>query len=298
MIDKRIWTTAFNWIEARIPFIFSVIFHTEGSTPRKQGAIILVAKDQVAGTIGGGAVELKLIQMLRKQLKERMSFSELDLRLDGTPDNTELGVCGGIMTFRNYRFESGQKALCREVLLAYETANSCTISFSTVQAPILAQDAQSNHNIKYNAPVNLIIYGGGHCGKALAEAASLLKYRITIVDPQKECQNPNDYPENIHFSSMDTSSIVWGERNAAVLLTRNWRQDAAILTMLKNQDCTYIGMMGSQKRIACVKELLTDGSMVKFLEGIHCPIGLPIPSETPEEIAIAILAEVMQEMHL
>ena len=146
---------------------------------------------------------------------------------------------------------------------------------------------------------HLIIAGAGHVCEPVVQFASLLNYRITVIDDRKEFARKNRFPlanEVIccsfinYFRDCQISANTW-----ILLLTRGHQFDVISLQeLLKREDSpAYIGMIGSRRRIAGVLEQLRDEFGDKALDPIFTPVGLDIGAETPSEIAISILAEML-----
>ena len=283
MIQSQTWRTA---SQLSIPFVFTVIVRTEGSTPRKRGSFIIHNKDANYGSIGGGAIELKALALAKRQLEDEQAFNSFTLELDGDSELTKLGVCGGKVHFHSYYLK--ENPFAQAAKLSHQ-GQSFTIDYDKKIS------FESSCGINYPATPQLMIFGGGHCGKALVQAANLLGYRCHVIDDVDFCKQVDDYPNGTLFSEEDLKGLIWGEINCAILLTRSWKKDIAILRKLQNHPCTYIGMMGSRKRIKHVKEgFLEKAGSEDFVDSIHSPVGLNLNAESPEEIAISILAEIIQ----
>lgn len=142
----------------------------------------------------------------------------------------------------------------------------------------------------------LIIFGGGHIGLVLSGFAKTLGYRVTVVD-QRE-----DYASETRFPDVDTRLIMQpdepvnlniDEDTSIVIVTHGHAYDMEALEQVANSDARYIGMIGSKNKIRhCFSELMKKGISEETLNKVHAPIGLDIGGETPEEIALAILAEI------
>ncbi|WP_258000526.1 XdhC family protein [Bacillus sp. Marseille-P3661] len=146
---------------------------------------------------------------------------------------------------------------------------------------------------------HLIIAGAGHVCEPVVQFASLLNYRITVIDDRKELARKERFPfanEVICCSFMDYFRDCQITANTWILLlTRGHQFDVISLQeLLKREDSpAYIGMIGSRRRIAGVLEQLREDFSEKALDHIFTPVGLDIGAETPSEIAISILAEML-----
>jgi len=148
-------------------------------------------------------------------------------------------------------------------------------------------------------PIELIVVGGGHVGKAVVFLAKWLGFRVILSDDREEFCSPDFVPgadEYIHCSLEDLpSNTDFSPRSVIIMATRNNQVDIQGLPELLAVPSAYIGVISSRRRWKLTEEaLLETGIKKKDLERIYAPIGLDIKAETPEEIALSILAEVFQ----
>ena len=152
-------------------------------------------------------------------------------------------------------------------------------------------------------PINpkpvLVIVGGGHVGKAVAHLAHWLGFRIVINDDRKELATPDAVPGADDYINSTLEELP--ERlkitpwTYLVLTTRGVDIDVAGLPALLASPAAYIGVIGSQRRWETTrKQLEAMGILEDQLDLIHSPIGLEIYAETPEEIAVSIMAEIIK----
>ncbi|MDT3697791.1 MAG: XdhC family protein [Thermincola sp.] len=148
------------------------------------------------------------------------------------------------------------------------------------------------------APVELLILGGGHIAKPLAAMAAILGYRVTVVDDRPAFANSARFPGASRVICQDfgraLQDLEIGPTAFIVIVTRGHRHDKVCLKAVVSQPTAYLGMIGSRRRVkALLAELLEEGIPAGQVERIHSPIGLNIGAETPEEIAVSILAELI-----
>jgi xanthine dehydrogenase accessory factor len=149
----------------------------------------------------------------------------------------------------------------------------------------------------------MVVVGGGHVGRAVAHLASWLGFRTAICDDRQEIANPNSIPDADHFYydpllaiSQEIEITPW---TFFVLTTRSVDVDISILPAILESKSGYIGVIGSNRRWATTrKKLLEVGISEEKLDKVHSPIGLNIDAETPEEIAISIMAEIIKTINL
>ncbi len=144
----------------------------------------------------------------------------------------------------------------------------------------------------------LLIIGGGHVGKALAHLGKWLNFRIVISDDREEFCNPEYNPDGDVF--LPTDMALLPEKMAIdaytyiVLTTRGSEVDVAGLPALLKTENAFLGPIGSKRRWALTrKQLMEKGISDEQLKLIHSPIGLELQAETPEEIAVSIMAEIL-----
>ena len=144
----------------------------------------------------------------------------------------------------------------------------------------------------------LVIVGGGHVGKAVAHLAKWLGFRVAVSDDRNEFCTPQANPDADEFYSVPlaelSDNLAITSQTFLVLTTRGSSVDVAGLPALLETQAGYIGVIGSKKRWnTTVKELNQQGISEDQLRRIHSPIGLGIGAETPEQIAVSIMAEVL-----
>lgn len=145
-----------------------------------------------------------------------------------------------------------------------------------------------------------IILGGGHISLALADFAAKIGFSVTVVDDRPSFANKVRFPlaDKVICDSFESAIPKLGIQSMdyIVLVTRGHKYDGVCLRKLaKETETKYLGMIGSKRRVAGLKDVLCEEGIDRvWLEKIHTPIGLPIGAVTPEEISIAILAEIIQ----
>ncbi len=145
----------------------------------------------------------------------------------------------------------------------------------------------------------LFILGGGHISLALSRIARILGFRIIVTDDRPEYSSPDRFPEaeKTFCIGYDRAfkELNVGKNSYIVIVTHGHRGDAAALEGALTTDAKYIGMIGSQtKNTAVYKKLMAKGVTQEQIDRVFAPIGLKIRAQTPEEIAVSILAEIIK----
>ena len=147
----------------------------------------------------------------------------------------------------------------------------------------------------------LVICGAGHVGASLAKLASLLGYRVTLIDDRAEFVPHQSFPEtNIelvaaeNWSEAVTAAVGNGHGVSVAIVTRGHSEDEQCLSAVIGIDIDYVGLIGSKRRTNIVLQRLREnGAAEERIEKVHAPVGLDIGAVTPEEVALAIMAEVV-----
>lgn len=152
----------------------------------------------------------------------------------------------------------------------------------------------------------LIIFGGGHISQPLAEMAAILGYRVVVWDDRPEFASLARFPqaERIFCSPLEelaANGKLEQEIDRAsrlVIVTRGHRQDRACLELVIDSPAAYIGMIGSIPKInATFHALLTSGVAPELMEKVSAPTGLDLGGQSPAEVALSILAEIVAREH-
>lgn len=147
-------------------------------------------------------------------------------------------------------------------------------------------------------PPLLVVIGAGHVGKAVVHLAKWLGFRVAVSDDRAEFCTPEATPgaDAYYPVTMDKlpEQITIDKRTYLILTTRGSSVDAAGITPLLESSAAYIGVIGSRRRWATtVKALKAKGVAEEKIARVHSPMGLELQAETPEEIAVSIMAEVL-----
>ncbi|MEP6700506.1 MAG: XdhC family protein [Bacteroidota bacterium] len=145
----------------------------------------------------------------------------------------------------------------------------------------------------------LFIIGGGHCSLALANLMRAMDFYISIYDERKDLKTmgENEAAHEKHFIgdyTELTNLIPSGPHHYVVIMTFGYRTDNIAIRSLMNKKFRYTGVLGSKKKMEKLFiDFRKDGISEIQLKQIHTPIGIPIKSQTPEEIAVSIAAEII-----
>lgn len=144
----------------------------------------------------------------------------------------------------------------------------------------------------------LTVFGAGHVAAEVAPLAARCDFIVQVVDDRPEYASEERFPDAallVHtFDPGDWGSLGLGPASYCVVVTRGHEHDYQVVRALIDKDVTYLGMMGSRKKVAEVKaRLAAEGAAAEVIARLRAPIGLPIGSETPAEIAVSIVGELI-----
>ena len=249
----------------------ATIISAKGSVPGKPGAKLAInSRMQNFGTVGGAGLELKIEKKMKKLLNE-------DAKL-----NRKKG--GFIETFYLYKDAKGKEGIALDSLCG----------------------GQVEVSIEIIEPMpHILIAGGGHVGRCVALVADSLGWDYSIFDVRKEYSNSEKYPFSNENISMDVNDFLKSEDSESLerfsdilLLGHDWSVDQELLLgLLKLREDKLrprIGAIGSTSKWNSFKKAaIEDDIKEKWFENARCPIGIDIGAETPEEIGLAVCAEIL-----
>lgn len=211
------------------------------------------------------------------------------------PDGSISGTIGGGLV----EYEAIQQAL---ELLASGEPNTTWRKNLTEKEGMACGGAATVYMEVLGREDDLVIFGAGHVGKAVAELGAFCGFRVIVWDEREEFANLQKIPRAktiaCPIEEIYENGIKLHERSYVVIMTRGHALDSEVVTITDKQPGAYYGMIGSRSKIATVrKQLLEQGVSEEHLDRIHKPIGLPLKAETPEEIAVSVLAELIAVRH-
>jgi xanthine dehydrogenase accessory factor len=173
----------------------------------------------------------------------------------------------------------------------------------------LSQDAAYDEGLICGGQLNIFvepvipqprafIFGGGHVSKGISRIATIAGFSTTIVDDREAFANPERFPEADATYAEDYEQVFTklpvNSTSYLIIVTRGHRDDMRVLRWAVGTPAKYIAMIGSKRKtISVVKELEKEGIPREAFEKISAPMGLEIGAETPEEIAISVVAEMI-----
>lgn len=245
------------------PFVLATIFESSGSTPRSRAKMIIEADGRCHGTIGGGRVEARVIEEARACMASGRPRT-LDFDLTGSGPEPDPMICGGKMTVL---LEPGERK------------------------------------------PRLLLVGAGHVNRAVARAAAPLGFRIAVADDRPDLVTAERFPmaselfagstlrEALESSfPSDPAASIPAEGPSVLIATASHASDEEALRFFVDKPCAYLGMLGSRRKTRVLLSRLAESGVPEEARArVRAPVGLDIGAETPEEIAVSILGEILAE---
>ena len=301
--------------------VWCVILQARGSTPRDAGTLMAVFADgSICGTVGGGKLEQQAIALAREPglSPVRRSFD-----LDQGRSRKDGMVCGGSVSLGFLPFSPGALPEMEAALEALSKPGDRWLELrafpegsaglSVLEVPGIhenrprpdssprfqpGEDGAWRMTLPLSRDYRVYIFGAGHVSAALAPLLLRLDFPVTVYDPRPELAAPQRF-SGAQVLCGDFEEIAQrlrlGPRDYAVVMTPEHAMDFTVLRQLLTTEARYIGCIGSRRKTAYVNQLLTEaGFSQSDIQRIHAPIGLPIGARTPEEIAVSIAAQLIQ----
>ena len=315
------------WLEGDGPLALSTVVHTWGSGPRRPGARMTIDGDgRIAGSVSGGCVESSVVEAAREVIES----GEPRLLRFAVSDELAWGVglaCGGSLTVFVERADRELLGRVREGMRRREAVGLAVVTSgprlgeSLVQvagspgpgSPALAEAADAalaagrpvasdtEHGSVFCdvilPPESLVIVGGVHIAQTLCGLAARVGYRPVICDPRPVFASPERFPgvEIVNeWPEAGFGRIGLDASTAVATLTHDPKLDDPALALALESPAFYVGALGSRKthakRLARLRERGVSGAA---LDRIAAPIGFPIGARTPDQIALAVMAQVV-----
>jgi xanthine dehydrogenase accessory factor len=257
-MDRRMLTEALRLLDARRPFVRAVVVRSVGSVPGKVGASMLIREDGTFLGTVGGAALEEKVKELAAEALERQRGDLYHFDLQKWREGGLPSLCGGSV----------------DIAVEYVAA-----------------------------PPHLLLWGGGHVAHALAQLLPGLGYDYSVADDRAAWIGPDRFPAAVTRTRTDPESL-WQTLNPRdyshlYVLGYDARKDGEVLRRSVPVFPGYIGLIASEtKREHLFADLRHSGIDEPALARIHSPIGLSIGAETPPEIAVSVVAEIVRDRRM
>jgi len=304
--DLPAWTLAANALRAGQPAALLCVVRSQGSSPGRQGFKMTVTAEAVAGSIGGGIMEHKWVELARERLRagDPTPLLRPQIHRREAPANRSGMMCAGEQEVLLWPLKASDLAVVAAIEAALQQLRGGAWEVSevtglhlTTKAPAGFYAYQPGAAWRYGEQLGfrdqLVIVGGGHVSLALSQLASNLEFEITVLDDRADLPTlaANHYAHHKHQVEYETLSVPPGPRRYVVVMTVGYRTDIVVLRRLLGHAYAYLGVLGSATKVAELRRVLSEEGF--NLDGLRGPIGVAINSRLPEEIAVSVAAELI-----
>ncbi len=320
---RDVLETLERWAATGAPVAIATVVDTERSAPRDPGAVLAVSESgDVAGSVTGGCVE----PAVYGEAREVLAGGAPRLKTYGIADEEafEVGLpCGGTVHIFVDRLDPElvapiadavreERPIALEIRITGEDAGAKRLVTLDDEGPAAELLARGDNGIvdtpegqifvsSFAPRPNMYVFGAVDHAAAVASIGRYLGYRVTVCDARAKFVTPDRFP------NVDELVVEWpdkflagapvDERTVICVLTHDHKFDIPTLKVALETNAGYIGAMGSRRTNESRNEgLRAVGVTDEEIARIHAPIGLKIGSRTPEEVAVAIAAQIVQVM--
>jgi xanthine dehydrogenase accessory factor len=307
--DLPAWTLAAAALRAGQPAALLCVVRSAGSSPGRQGFKMVVTAAAAAGSIGGGIMEHKWVELARQRLLagNHAPLLRPQIHRREAPAHRSGMMCAGEQEVLLWplRPEDGPTVAAIEAALqtlggeAWEVSEATGLRLASAGSPNF-YDYQPGLAWRYHEQLGfrdqLTIVGGGHVSLALSRLASQLEFEIIVLDDRADLPTleNNGFAHHRQRVAYEALRVPPGPHRYVVVMTVGYRTDAVVLRRLLGHHYRYLGVMGSATKVAELRRVLAaEGFTAADLARLSGPIGVPINSRTPEEIAVSVAAELI-----
>ena len=281
------------------PFALGIISGIKGSSPQKKGAKALFFPDgRIVGTLGGGCLEAEVKDRARRALLLQKPAS-FDLVLDHDFGWDDGLICGGKVS----GLILPRAAEAEELWARLASVNEPVRWGVRPDFTIGLSDGQEHGWLFAETvlpPCALWIAGSGHVAQAVAPLAQQLDFHVTVFDDRPSLANPNHFPATTAFR-VDAWDKLLQEAlpqrpTFGIIVTRGHQHDALVLREWVRRPFTFLGMIGSSRKKRLIFERFLEEKLAteEQLNRVACPVGLPIDAVSVQEIAVSVMAQLVQ----
>jgi xanthine dehydrogenase accessory factor len=305
--DLPAWTLAAAALRAGRPAALLCVLRSEGSSPGRQGFKMTVTAEAVAGSIGGGIMEHKWVELARERLRagDPTPLRRPQIHRREAPADRSGMMCAGeqeVLLWPLLPSDLPVIAVIEEKLQrlekgAWEVSEAHGLRLAA-EAPADFREHQPGPAWHYREQLGfrdqLVIVGGGHVSLALSQVASALEFEITVLDDRADLPTlaANHYAHHRRRVAYEALAVPPGPHCYVVVMTVGYRTDAVVLRRLLGHEYRYLGVLGSATKVAELRRVLAAEGF--DVEGLRGPVGVPISSRLPEEIAVSVAAELIR----
>ncbi|WP_299162054.1 XdhC/CoxI family protein [uncultured Tenacibaculum sp.] len=313
----KFWKHILNKLQDNQKVYVLTVIENFGSSPGRKGFKMLVAQNKfIYGSVGGGVMEFSLVEEAQQLLQENNSptFIKKQIHKGNIKDGSGM-ICSGEQTVAFHCLDANHIPTIQNILNCLQNGEKGALNLTPTSFSFSNKSLENQFDYQINTTDDwffkehigfketLYIVGGGHVGVAVSELFIKLDFHVVIFDNR---ENLNTLENNkfahqkhiIDYNNID-SYIPEGNASYIAIMTNKYTDDKLVLSKLLKNNYKFIGVLGSKAKLKTMWDvLLQDGFTQEEINTVYAPIGISIKSETPEEIAISIAAQIIQVKNL
>jgi xanthine dehydrogenase accessory factor len=319
-----------QYIKSRQKGVLATVIYRTGSAPRDIGAKMFVGDDgKCFGTIGGGRLEFDAHNEAM-HVMETGEVKILQVRMHSNTVAEDGMLCGGDVDILLEPVSEKYIELYRKVGLLLQKGGKGVVvtgfEGNTIRKTLIEQDAIITGDllkdkeiqrfygyIQGNQPTVidgfvveplkvfslLYIFGAGHVSQFISKIAKIVDFYVVVIDDREEFANRERFPDADEIIVEDFHTVFeklkFTGQEFITIVTRGHKYDADVLLEALKRPLKYTGMIGSRRKVKIIFDFMKESGFSEEVIGkVHAPIGLAIGAETPQEIAVSIIAELIQ----
>jgi xanthine dehydrogenase accessory factor len=313
--QRLLWQFIERQLTLAEPVVLLYVLESIGSSPGRQGfGMAVTASGNMCGSIGGGMMEHKLVEVAKHHLATGTTTQAYYQQIhDKAAAKNQSGmICSGEQSVYMYRLQPCDLITVSQIVTTLQqhkhgrltiTPKGIAFDATSMPQPQYSFEFDSEDNFVFTEKIGhqnkVFIVGGGHCALAFSELMHKLGFYVQVIEerPHLNTLQQNHFAHEIAIVNQYSEIgllIPDGSNHYVVLMTFGYRTDAVALQAVSHKQLAYLGMLGSKNKIMrLLNELEADGLIGNVRNYLRAPIGLPIYSQTPEEIAVSIAAEII-----
>ncbi len=313
----KFWQQLLVQLQASKKVYLLTVIENFGSSPGRKGFKMLVAEDDfIYGSVGGGVMEFSLVQKARKllELEESPIFFKKQIHRGKIKEGSGM-ICSGEQSVVFHPLYKVHIPIVQEILNCLAQNKLKTLCFLPSSFGFSDEVLDEKYQYKITSKTDwffkeqigfketLYIVGGGHVSVAVSDLFVKLGFYVVVFD-NREALNTLAFNTSAHQKVVVnyneiSNYIPEGKHYYIAIMTHKYTDDKLVLSKLIRNQYAFMGVLGSKAKLKTLWEvLLKEGFTQAELDTVYAPIGLAIKSQTPEEIAVSIAAQIVQVRNL
>jgi xanthine dehydrogenase accessory factor len=312
---SEVWEFIAHSLDNKQPVMLLYVLESKGSSPGRQGFFMAVnINGEMEGTIGGGIMEHKWVEAAKEKMAQKKNTGTVlrkQVHDKSAADQSGM-ICSGEQTILLYFVNESDRQIIEELLVSLDKNENGTLILSPAGIQFLKEPAvvdfsfeqRSAEDWEYREKTGyrklLTIVGGGHCALALSILMHRMGFYIRVYDDRTGLNTlrKNTFAHEvivINSYAVIGERVIPGDDHYVVIMTTGYRTDDLVMRALAGKKFKFLGLLGSKTKVEKMMAMYRkEGIDPGWLDRVEAPVGIPINSQTVEEIAVSIAASLIK----